>query len=117
MLLVGIGGALGSLTRFWLGTWISKRTTTSFPLSTWLINITGSFLLGALASSHLNQQLPESVWLFSGVGFLGAYTTFSTFGVETLHFLRNQLVWHAAFYVVSSVLLGIGAVYAGSLLF
>lgn len=99
MILVGIGGFLGALARFYLGKWIVS----TYPWATFVINITGSFVLGLLVGAHLSDAL----WHFLGIGFLGAYTTFSTFGFETLQLIEKQQ-WHLAFrYVCSTVIVGL----------
>ncbi len=108
--LVGTGGALGALARFMLGN-IQNRY--GFPIWTWVINITGSFLLGFLAQLHLSDQISEWLWLFGGAGFCGAYTTFSTFSFETIHLFRQSKVKSAVSYVLTSVAAGIVAVVVG----
>ncbi|WP_409369721.1 fluoride efflux transporter FluC [Lysinibacillus sp. 38-6] len=98
MILVGIGGFLGALTRFYLGKWIVS----SYPWATFFINITGSFALGLLFASHPSVAL----WHFLGIGFLGAYTTFSTFGFETLQLVENNKWGQAFSYIGSTVIIG-----------
>ncbi|WP_164670067.1 fluoride efflux transporter CrcB [Virgibacillus doumboii] len=104
---IGIGGSLGAAVRYLLGNLISGRTQNPFPLGTWIINITGSFLLGYLAQLHLTNQISEWLWLFGGVGFCGAYTTFSTFGHETITLILSKKVKFAVVYVVTSIVVGI----------
>ncbi|MDM5233949.1 fluoride efflux transporter FluC [Lysinibacillus pakistanensis] len=99
MILIGIGGFLGALTRFYLGKWIVH----TYPWTTFFINITGSFALGVLFALHLSDWL----WHFIGIGFLGAYTTFSTFGFESLQLVEQKKWSHAIIYMSSSILLGI----------
>jgi len=105
----GIGGMLGACLRFGLGAFINKKaaSTAPFPAGTWVINLTGSFLLGILANRHLAGSLSETAWLLWGVGFCGAYTTFSTFGTETVGLLDKKRFKLAAIYVTSSVLFGL----------
>lgn len=99
MILVGIGGFFGALLRFYLGKWIVS----SYPWATFFINSTGAFALGFLYSLHLNDWL----WHFFGIGFLGAYTTFSTFGFEAIQLLQKEK-WVQAFgYIFSTVLFGL----------
>lgn len=112
MILVGIGGFLGAITRYLIGQWLTPKLSTSFPLTTWLINISGSLVLGILAG----LQLPTTLWLFFATGFLGAYTTFSTFGYETLYLIKQKHTRIAIFYVFSSVLVGILFAWFGFLL-
>lgn len=116
MLLVGIGGILGAIVRFLLGKWITNKTSVVFPFGTWIINITGSFLLGILAVFHLNHAIPDWLWFFFGIGFLGAYTTFSTFGVETMQLLQKKDLQNAVIYVTTSVILGIIFAWIGGLI-
>ena len=108
--LIGTGGALGALARFMLGN-IQNRY--SFPAGTWVINITGSFLLGFLAQLHLAGHISAWLWLFGGAGFCGAYTTFSTFGYETIRLIAQNKVKSAVIYVVTSVAGGIAAAVIG----
>lgn len=107
--MIGIGGSLGAAARFILGNLIGKRSQKlyPFPIGTWIINITGSFLLGLIAQLHLTNQLSEWLWLFGGVGFCGAYTTFSTFGNETITLIQSSKIKLAIIYVVTSIIVGI----------
>ncbi|MDI3312597.1 MAG: fluoride efflux transporter CrcB [Thermoanaerobacterium sp.] len=101
--LVGIGGALGSITRFILGKLISKRLDTAFPIGTFIINITGAFLLGVVSSLDITR----SAYLFFADGFLGAYTTFSTFMYEGFNFFEKNKKINAFVYILCSLFLGI----------
>lgn len=107
--LIGIGGSLGAATRFILGELINRNSTkiSPFPMGTWIINITGSFLLGFMAQFYLANEMSEWLWLFGGVGFCGAYTTFSTFGSEAITLIQTNKVNLAIIYVVTSVMVGI----------
>ena len=114
-LLVGIGGFLGANARYvtakWVGTWVDAR----FPLGTFLINMSGSFLLGLLGGLLAAKLVPrgDDVRLALGVGFLGAFTTFSTFEFET-HALFEDGVWLTALTnIFLSLFLGLIAVRAG----
>lgn len=116
MLLVGIGGILGAISRFMVGEWITSKTKATFPIGTWVINISGSFILGMLVAMHLKNQTSEWFWLFFGTGFLGAYTTFSTFGYETIQLLQKKDTINAVIYVSTSVVLGVVFAWIGSLI-
>ncbi|NEU32507.1 fluoride efflux transporter CrcB [bacterium LRH843] len=116
MLVVGLGGMLGAAFRYVLGKWIMSKTSSLFPFSTWIINISGSFALGMIAVLHAQNLIPDSLWLLMGTGFLGAYTTFSTFGYETIQMLERQEKKNAITYVLTSVLLGILSAWVGGFL-
>jgi len=109
ILLVGIGGAFGGVLRFFLGKLISERSKRTFPLATFLINISGAFLLGLLYSAHVDNR----AYLLLGDGFLGAYTTFSTFMYEGFTIFRDNARADAIIYVLCTVLIGAGGFLAG----
>lgn len=111
-ILVGIGGVFGSIARYSLGKIISNRSKTSFPLGTFIINITGAFLLGIVYS--INSR---SSYLIFGDGFLGAYTTFSTFMYEGLGLFKDREYINAAIYIGISVVLGFIGFYLGIILY
>lgn len=102
-LLVGIGGVFGSITRFALGKYISEHSKTAFPRGTFIINITGAFLLGIVASFHNYSN----TYLLLGDGFLGAYTTFSTFMYEGFNLFQEEEKLDAFKYIIGSLLIGI----------
>lgn len=102
-LLVGIGGALGSLARYRLGKIISEKSRTIFPLGTFIINITGTFLLGIISTSGLNGNL----YILLADGFLGAYTTFSTFMYEGFNLFQENEKMNAFVYILGSLIIGI----------
>lgn len=117
MLFVGIGGMLGAISRYLLGKWISQITSDAFPLGTFIINISGSFALGILTAMHLQKGIPEWSWLMLGPGYLGAYTTFSTFGYETIRLLQHKMIGIALLYVTASVILSVICAFIGFTLF
>jgi CrcB protein len=116
-LLVGAGGFLGANARFLLARWIGEGVATRFPLGTFAINVTGSFLLGVLGTAVAQKLVPgaDHLRLALGVGFLGAYTTFSTFEYETHALLEDGLSATALANVALSVVVGLVAVRLGVL--
>lgn len=116
MLVVGLGGFLGANARYLLGQWAAQRWGTAFPYGTFLINISGSFVLGLFGTLALRLAWNDNWRLLIAVGFVGAYTTFSTFEYETLQLLSEGSLARAAANVLGSVLLGFFAVYAGVVL-
>ncbi|WFR64892.1 fluoride efflux transporter CrcB [Paenibacillus amylolyticus] len=113
ILWIGLAGVLGAVLRYSLGKWVSGLLGTAFPWGTWIINISGSLLLGLLYGWHQSAMISDAIWVIWGTGFCGAYTTFSTFGYETLGLVGRQRYASAAFYVVSSVVVGVLASLAG----
>ena len=110
-LVVGMGGFLGAIARFTVGTWIVHRYAGTFPWATFVINISGSFLLGLIGTLLLNRVLLNPNWrLFVTIGFIGAYTTFSTFEYESA---RLGSSWQALGNLLGSVVAGYGAVWLG----
>ena len=114
-LLVGLGGFIGANTRFVVARLVSALFETRFPLGTFVINVSGSFLLGVLGTLVAQKVMPnsESMRLALGVGFLGAFTTFSTFEFET-HALFDDGSWlTATTNMFASLFVGLLAVRAG----
>ncbi|HET6231473.1 MAG TPA: fluoride efflux transporter CrcB [Longimicrobiaceae bacterium] len=111
---VALGGALGAVVRFALGSWVLHHAGDGFPWPTLLINVTGSLLLGWLLRTFPAADAAPVARALLAVGFCGAYTTFSTFGYETLTLLEARSYAAAAGYVASSVLLGLAAVATGA---
>jgi CrcB protein len=112
--MVGIGGGLGSILRFWLGSYIGGRMGARFPYGTFTINVTGSFLIGfvfALLTAK-TQWSPNWRYLVP-IGFLGGYTTFSSFEYETLRTVQDGQLGVGLLYVVLSICVGFLAVWGG----
>lgn len=107
--LVGIGGAFGGLARFQLGKILSRKSRSVFPIATFLINISGALLLGILSGLDAGK----SAYLLFGDGFLGAYTTFSTFMYEGFQLFQGKEKWNALTYIFSTLFLGILGYAAG----
>lgn len=109
LVFIGIGGALGSLVRYQLGRAIVKRSKSKYPAATFLINITGAVLLGLL--SGINPAGDISLLLADG--FLGAYTTFSTFMYEGFRLFQDSKIKNALVYILSTLALGILGYFVG----
>ena len=112
--MVGAGGALGSILRFWLGSYIGSRMGARFPYGTLVINVTGSFLIGfvfALLTAK-TQWNPNWRYLIL-IGFIGGYTTFSSFEFETLRTMQDGQIGLGILYVGLSVVVGFLAVWGG----
>lgn len=96
---VGLGGFLGANARYWIGGWVSARMGTQFPWATFVINCTGSFVLGLFVTLLAERwAVPRApvLRLIVAIGFVGAYTTFSTFELETLELVSTG-TWMRAF--------------------
>jgi CrcB protein len=116
-LVVLIGGGVGSLARYAAASAIMTRFGGRFPLGTLVINVTGSFLIGFLMTMLTERFNLDPVWrLLLVVGFLGGYTTFSSFEWETYTAVREGALWNGMLNVLSSVMLGYVAVWLGVLL-
>jgi fluoride exporter len=118
-LAVAIGGALGSLGRFWLAAAMTALTGPRFPWGTLLINVLGSFIIGLVAAwTMVPERVPmhPDVRIFFMVGVCGGFTTFSAFSLQTLELLQSGSVWPAGGYALGSVVFCLAAVWGGWLL-
>lgn len=117
ILLVGLGGFIGSVARYKLGGWVLHLTVQEkFPFSTFAINMAGCFVIGVLAGLVEKHDLfSTETRLFLFTGLLGGFTTFSAFGIETVHLLRRGDVGIAGAYVALSVMVGIAVLWLGIL--
>jgi CrcB protein len=117
-LAIALGGALGAMSRYWVSTKTYVWLGTDFPFGTLMVNITGSFVMGFLALLFTQKvNLTEELKFALLVGFLGSYTTFSTFALDGLQALQNGAMMKLAMYVLLSVcgsLLGVWAGYLGA---
>ena len=113
-LAVAIGGALGAMARYWIGSLVGERFPTRFPLGTFLINVSGSFIIGLFLTLVSDRMSIHPNWrLAIAVGFVGAYTTFSTFEYETFKLLESGNSTSAFMNVIVSLTLGFLAVWGG----
>lgn len=116
-LLILVGGGAGSLARYLAGMAVTARLGSRFPWGTLAVNVTGSFLIGLIMTLLTERLTVSPNWRFAlVVGFLGGYTTFSSFEWETFSAVRAGGFWIGAMNVAGSVLLGYAAVWLGSLL-
>ncbi len=116
-LIVGAGGFLGAIARYSLGFWIEQKWGRSFPLGTFFINVSGSFFIGLIMSLLTERFMVNPQWrLLLVVGFLGAYTTFSTFEYETGGLIKDGEWLIAAANVAFSVVAGFTALKVGEFL-
>jgi fluoride exporter len=116
-IIVGFGGFLGALARFWLGSYVSNRMGTRFPYGTFIINMTGSFLIGLIITLLAEKTHWNANWRYLiPIGFIGAYTTFSTFEYETFRSVQDGQILMAFLNIILSVVLGFLAVWCGVIL-
>lgn len=113
VLLIALGGSLGAIARYGVATWIYQHTGTSFPWGTLIVNASGSFAIGFLAALFESTVVPAAWRSFLTIGFLGAYTTFSTFSLETMNLLREGELRLATGNIVLSTGAGLAAVVLG----
>lgn len=111
---VCLGGAIGSGARYLVSLWALARLGTAFPYGTWIVNASGSFLLGALTQlASSSTSLSPTLRLALGVGVLGGFTTYSTFNQETLLYAQSQSLGLAAVNVLGTVSLCLAAAWIG----
>lgn len=114
-LFIAIGGALGSMARYWVGVTVASRMGTKFQFGTFVINITACAIIGFSLTLLAKRADLNPAWrFFIPVGFIGAYSTFSTYEWETFTTIRSGAFLMAALYAVSSLILGLIAIWGGS---
>jgi fluoride exporter len=109
---IAIGGMLGAVLRFWTGVILFSQVS-SFPWPTLIVNVTGSFLLGWFVEYGSKKLKNQKVILGIQTGFLGSFTTFSTFSVELIHLVDGGRITLAAVYFTASLILGLAAAALG----
>ena len=116
-LLIAIGGALGSVARYWVGSTVAERMGFKFPYGTLIVNLTACLVIG-FSLTYLSRRADlNPAWRFLiPIGFVGAYSTFSTYEWETLSTMRSGAFALAAVYALGSLVLGLAATWAGAAL-
>lgn len=117
LLFVALGGGVGSCFRYLVSLWFSKNFTGTFPWGTFVVNITGCFLIGFLMDAvSRDASLENDLRLLLVVGVCGGYTTFFTFSAENLRLFENGNYVTLTVYVLASVILGLLSVFGGNIL-
>lgn len=113
-MLISIGAILGANARYWVGDWVAQRYGTAFPFGTLLINLTGSLALGFFLTLATERFLLDPRWrLVIAIGFLGGYTTFSTYTYESVNLMLNGQWFLGLLNLFASAMLGAVAVAGG----
>ena len=116
-LVIGIGGFLGANTRYLVAGWAARRFGATFPYGTFIINISGSFILGFFMAFLRDRAfIHPNYRLFFAIGFLGAYTTFSTFTYESLRLLQDGSILLGFTNILASIIIGLVGVFIGFML-
>ncbi len=116
-LYIALGGALGAIVRYWVGAAVASRMGNRFPYGTLVINVTACLILGFVMTWFGQRAGMNPAWRFLiPIGFVGAYSTFSTYEWETLSSLRSGAFGIAALYAIGSFVLGLAAVWGGAVL-
>ncbi|UWG98135.1 fluoride efflux transporter CrcB [Dehalobacter sp. DCM] len=116
-LVIGLGGAFGAVARYAMSSWISQKFLYAFPWGTFAVNMLGCFIIGIVYVLGVeNLILSSNTRLFLSVGFIGAFTTFSTFSLETLNIIKSGDVKTALFNSIGSLVVGLLAVWLGMVL-
>lgn len=114
---IAVGGAMGAIARFWVDSAVANRLGTKFPYGTFIINMTACLLLGFSVTFLARRTDLNPAWRFLvPIGLLGAYSTFSSYGWETLSMLRNGAFSMASLYAFGSLFLGLVAIWSGILI-
>ena len=115
LMLVFIGGGIGSIARYFVTMMVKNFTNINFPFGTLTVNVIGSFLMGIVTALIANKITAnsESIRLLLAVGFLGGFTTFSSFSIENFTLIEKNEIFYAIANVVTNVTLGLLAAYFG----
>ena len=113
LVLIVIGGAVGALLRYGISGWVQKLGDSSFPYGTLVGNVIGCFLIGLCGAFIAGPHFPERIRPLIIIGVLGSFTTFSTFGMETIELINNGQFTRAGLNILLSNLAGLAAVFIG----
>lgn len=115
---ISLGAIAGALCRYYLTVWFTQRFGTNFPYGTFFINLSGCFAMGFFTNLALekSEMIAPEIRFMIATGFLGAYTTFSTYGLDTIALLRSGVSWNALIYWAGSAVVGIICVQLGIIL-
>ena len=113
LLLLGLGGAIGAISRFLISEFIQQMHNGSFPFGTLLVNLAGALIIGFAWGFFETSGLGTNMRLFLFVGILGGFTTFSAFSLETMNLIRDHRVFYAIAYILSSNIGGLMMTIAG----
>jgi len=117
ILIIGLGGFFGAVSRYVLGSWVAQRWGRSLPLGTFVVNVSGCFLIGLIMSLLVERMVLSPQWrFFLVIGFLGAFTTFSTFEYETGSLLKDGEILYAVLNIILSVIVGFIALKVGDII-
>ncbi len=117
LILVGIGGSIGSVLRYAIALLMAKPTSSSFPFATLIVNLVGCFLIGVIVALSGKGDLVTPEWrIFLTAGFCGGFTTFSAFSLENIRLMQDGEFTLVALYVTASIIVGLAATYLGMLL-
>jgi CrcB protein len=115
LLLIGMGGFLGSVSRFLIGQGLHRIFDTIFPIGTMTVNVVGSFIIGVVYSlAERDNLISPEIRMFLAVGFCGGFTTFSSFAFDKLNLLKDSGFLYLSMYLGGSIFLGLLAVYLGT---
>jgi CrcB protein len=114
LLIIVVGGFLGSISRYLVQGWMIRLFASPFPVGTFVVNMAGSFLIGVIYALAEKNGLLSNEWrLFLATGFCGGFTTFSAFSYEIVMMLRGGTAGYAVLYILGSVVLGVLATLFG----
>src|SRR5262252_8693196 len=117
ILLVGIGGFVGSVSRYLVAVLFAAQVSSVFPFATLIVNVVGCFIIGILFALSDRGNILSPEWrILLTTGFCGGFTTFSTFSYESIRLIQDGELFYLGLYVVLSVVIGFGATYLGILL-